>query len=197
MVIVMMKRLLIIFLFSNASLAFAQKADSVLAKTAKTKNIDGTIMSSSKDLVDNLSASPEFTTLVKVINAADLSKDLEMGTITFFAPANRAFDKLPQGVLDTLLLPAHKTDLISLISCHAVQGKITSRDIERLIKAGNGQAALPTLSGGTLIARINENRNIVLTDENGGESIVTRLDIEQANGILFIVNAVLLPKAKQ
>ena len=192
-----MKRLFTILLFFNASLALAQKADSVAAKTVKTKNVDGTVMSSSKDLIGNLSASPQFTTLIRVINAAGLAESLKAGTMTFFAPTNQAFEKLPPGVLDTLLLPAHKTDLINLINYHAVQGKINSKDIERQIKAGNGQATFITLAGGILTARINENRNVVLTDANGGQSIITRLDIEQSNGMLFIVNAVLQPKAKQ
>lgn len=193
----MMKRLITILLLFNVSLAFAQKADSVSTKTARAKNVDGTLMSSSKDLIDNLSASPLFTTLVKAINAAGLTENLKTGTITFFAPANQAFEKLPPGVLDTLLLPAHKAALMNMVNYHAVQGKITSRDIERQIKAGNGQATFTTLAGSTLTARINENRNIILTDENGGQSIVTRLDIEQSNGMLFVVTAVLLPGAKQ
>jgi len=193
----MMKRLITILLFFNVSMAFAQKADSVLAKTVKVKNVDGTLMASSKDLIDNLSASPQFTTLVKVINVAGLTENLKTGTITFFAPTNQAFDKLPTGVLDTLLLPAHKAALINLVNYHTLQGRVTSKDIERQIKAGNGQATFTTLAGGTLTARINENRNIVLTDDNGGQSIVTRLDIDQSNGILFVINAVLQPKAKQ
>ncbi|MGZ3776644.1 MAG: fasciclin domain-containing protein [Mucilaginibacter sp.] len=192
-----MNKLITILLFFNVSVVFAQKADSVSAKTVKVKNVDGTLMSSSKDLIDNLSASPQFTTLVKAINAAGLAENLKTGTITFFAPANQAFEKLPPGLLDTLLLPAHKAALINLVNYHTVQGKVTSKDIEKQIRAGNGQATFSTLTGGTFTARINENRNIVLTDENGGQSIVTRLDIEQSNGILFVVTAVLQPKAKE
>jgi uncharacterized surface protein with fasciclin (FAS1) repeats len=195
--VIKMRRLLTILLLFNVSLAFAQKADSVPGKSAKARNIDGTLMSSSKDLIDNISASSQFTTLVKAINTAGLAENLRAGTITFFAPTNQAFDKLPPGVLDTLLLPSHKTDLINLINYHTIQGKLTSKDIERQVKAGNGQATLITLAGSTLTARINENRNIVLTDENGGQSIVTRLDIEQSNGMLFVINSVLQPKAKQ
>jgi uncharacterized surface protein with fasciclin (FAS1) repeats len=147
--------------------------------------------------MDNISASPEFTTVTRAINAAGLSGELKNETLTFFAPANKAFDKLPPGTLDTLLLPAHKTDLINLVNYHIMPGRLTSKDIERQIRLGNGQATLVTLSGGKLTARINENRNIVLSDENGGESIVARLDIDQGNGMLFIVNTVLIPKPKQ
>jgi uncharacterized surface protein with fasciclin (FAS1) repeats len=193
----MMKRLFTILLLFYASLALAQKTDSAAsAKIGKTKNVDGTIMSSSKDVIDNISASPEFTAFVKAINAAGLAENLKTAPITVFAPTDQAFSSLPPGLVDTLLLPAHKSNLVNLINYHTIQGKVTSKDLERQIKAGNGKASLTTLAGGTLIARINENRNIVLTDENGGESIITRLDIEQSNGMLFIVNAVLQPKAK-
>jgi uncharacterized surface protein with fasciclin (FAS1) repeats len=193
----MRKLTFIIFLLTNVSFAFAQKTDSLSSVKVKTKNIDGTVMSSSKDIIENISSSPEFTKLITAIKAADIAENLKSGTITFFAATNTAFDKLGPGMLDSLLLPIHKAALVNLLNYHAVSGKITSKDIERQIKAGNGQATLTTISGRILTARINENRNIVLTDENGGQSVVTRLDIEQSNGMLFIVNAVLLPKAKQ
>ncbi len=193
----MRKLTYIVLILLNTSVAFAQKADSLASVKVKTKNIDGTIMTSAKDIIENLSLSPEFTKLDSIIKAADLVDSFKSGTITFFAPNNKAFDKLAPGMLDTLLLPAHKAALVNLLNYHAVSGKITSKDLERQIKAGNGQATLTTISGGILTARINENRNIMLTDENGGQSVITRLDIEQSNGMLFIVNAVLLPKAKQ
>jgi uncharacterized surface protein with fasciclin (FAS1) repeats len=154
-------------------------------------------MSAAKNLFDNISASPEFSKLVMAIDSAGLADNLKIGTVTFFAPTNQVFDQLPAGTLDTLLKPDHRNELVNLINGHAISGKLTSKDIARQIKAGNGQAILTTLAGGTLTARINENRNIVLTDDNGGQSIVTRLDIEQSNGMLFVVNAVLQSKAKQ
>ena len=192
-----MKKLLIIILLFNTMVTFAQKSDSVAAKASKTKNVDGTLMFSAKDVIGNISASPQLTTLVKLIDSAGLADNLKTGTIAVFAPTNQAFDKLVPGTLDTLLKPNHKNDLVVLVNNHIIQGKLTSKDIDSQIKAGNGQAVFTTLSGGTLTARINENRNIVLTDDNGGQSIVTRLDIEQSNGILFIVSAVLQPKSKQ
>jgi uncharacterized surface protein with fasciclin (FAS1) repeats len=192
-----MKKILIIVLLCSTSFAFAQKADSVNARIAKARNVDGTMMSPARNLIDNISSSPQLSILVKIIDSAGLADNLKTGTITFFAPANQAFDKLPAGTLDTLFKAGHKSDLINLVNDHTVQGRFTSKDIARLIKAGDGQAALTTLAGGTLTARVNENRNIVLTDDNSGQSIITRLDIEQSNGILFIVNAVLQPKPKQ
>lgn len=185
------------FLFTNGLIAFAQKTDSSVNHTTKTRNIDGVMMSSSKDAFENLSASPEFSTLINAIKAAELTDTFKgTGPISVFAPTNKAFEKLVPGKLDTLLLPAHKAELIALISYHAVAGNITSKDIYRQIKAGNGQATFKTLAGSTLTASINANRNIVLTDENGGQSVISRLDIQQSNGVLFIITAMLIPKSQ-
>jgi uncharacterized surface protein with fasciclin (FAS1) repeats len=193
-----MKRItLFLLLIFSASFVFAQKADSSSAKQVKTKNIDGTLMTSANDLFTNLSASPQFSTVAKLLTAAGMADSLKSMTITFFAPTGKAFDKLPAGTIDTLLLPNHKTDLISLLNNHMVSRKLTSKDINKLIKAGNGQATLTMVSGGTLTARINENRNIVLSNESGDQAVVTRLDIEHGNGMLFVINGVLSPKPKQ
>jgi uncharacterized surface protein with fasciclin (FAS1) repeats len=193
-----MKRLVLVLLLSSAaSFAIAQKADSAVSKSVKAKNVDGAIMMSNADVVTNLSVSPQFTTLVKLISAAGIADSLKTGTITFLAPTNKAFDKLPAGTIDSLLLPNHKADLVNLLNQHIVSGKLTSKDINRQIKADNGQATLTTISGRMLTARINENRNIVLTDENGDQAIIARLDIDQSNGVLFVISGVLLPKPKQ
>lgn len=193
-----MKRLVMFLLFSSAaSFAIAQKADSAASKSVKTKNVDGTIMASNTDVVSNLSASPQFTTITKLINAAGIADSLKTVTVTIFAPTDKAFDKLPAGMIDTLLLPNHKAELMNLLNQHMISGKLTSKDINRQIKAGNGRVTLTTVSGNTLTASINENRNIVLTGENGDQAVIARLDIEQSNGMLFVVNAVLLPKPKQ
>lgn len=188
---------IIITLLINTIFAVAQKPDSAAARAVKTRNVDGVVMSSANDLVSNMILSPELSTLSNAIKSSGLTDTLKSGTITFFAPVNTAFAKLQAGMLDTLLLPGHQAELINLLKNHAVSGKISSKDIEREVKAGNGKASFTTLCGGTITASINENRNIVLTDENGNQSTVTRLDIEQSNGMLFIVNAVLLPKAKE
>ena len=193
----MRRLLLIISLLFNTAFVFAQKPDSAIAKPAKTRNVDGTVMTSANDLVTNITLSPQLTTLSNAIKASALTDTLRSGSITFFAPVDKAFEKLAPGLIDSLILPAHQAKLTVLLKNHALPEKITSKDILRQIKAGNGQASFTTLSGGIITARINENRNIVLTDETGDQSIITRLDIEQSNGMLFIVNAVLLPKAKQ
>jgi uncharacterized surface protein with fasciclin (FAS1) repeats len=194
----MNKLLLFLFIALNSSFVFAQKADSSASKPGKVRNIDGALMSPSKTILENISASSNFSTLTTIIKTADSTNTFSGNNpVTIFAPGNKAFEKLPSGQLDTLLLPAHKAQLTTLVNYHAVAGKITSKDILKQIKAGNGQATFTTLSGGTLTARINENRNIVLTDENGGQSIVSRLDIQQRNGIIHIVTQVLMPKFTQ
>ncbi|MBS1528218.1 MAG: fasciclin domain-containing protein [Bacteroidetes bacterium] len=188
--------LTVVFLL-NSLLVLAQKTDSAAATSFKSRNIGGTAMSSAKSIVENLSRTPDFSILAKAIDSARLMENLTSGTFTLFAPSNKAFDKLAPGVLDTLLLQAHKTDLLKLLNYHIVAGKVTSKDIARQIKTGNGEAVLTTLSGDTLTARINVNRNIVLTDGQGNESIVTQFDIEQSNGILHVINSVLMPKVMQ
>ncbi|MDO3628766.1 fasciclin domain-containing protein [Mucilaginibacter sp. BT774] len=193
----MNKLFLFLFIAFNSSIVLAQKTDSVVNKSAKARNVDGSLMSPSKTIQVNISASPGFSTLASIIKADTTNIFNGDNPITIFAPDNKAFGKLPAGTIDSLLLPTHKTDLINLLKYHAIAGKITSKDIERQIKAGNGQATFTSLSGRTLMAKINENRNIVLTDENGGQSIVSRLNVEQGNGILYVVTQVLMPKMTQ
>ncbi|WP_426667616.1 fasciclin domain-containing protein [Mucilaginibacter sp. McL0603] len=187
---------LILFSLSTASV-FAQKSDSLVSKAGKIKNVEGAFMSSSNNIIGNISSASNFSILANAIQIAGLTDTLNSSNqVTFFAPDNKAFEKLPTGKLDTLLLPAHKTELTNLLLYHAIARKITSKDIERQIKAGNGQATFTTLSGGILTARINENRNIVLTDESDGQSVISLLDIQQSNGILFVIKTVLIPRAK-
>jgi uncharacterized surface protein with fasciclin (FAS1) repeats len=193
-----MKKLVsILLILINASFVFAQKSDSSINKPVRVRNITGVPMRASNTIMVNLSASSDFSLLTNAITTASLTGIFSGNTpITIFAPENRAFGKLEPGKLDTLMLPAHQAELASLINYHAVAGKITSKDLQRQIKAGNGQTSLTTLSGGKLTARINENRNIVLTDESGGQSVISRFDIQQSNGLLDVITAVLSPAAK-
>lgn len=145
----------------------------------------------------NLSLSADFSILVNAIKTAELTEKFNSNDpITLFAPSNKAFEKLPAGILDTLLLPTHKTELANLIFYHVVAGIITSKDLEKRIKAGNGRATLTTLTGGTVTASINENRNIVLTDESGLQSVISHFDIKQSNGSLDVITSVLSPHSK-
>jgi uncharacterized surface protein with fasciclin (FAS1) repeats len=194
----MKKIILQVLILLNCSLAFGQKAESSANKLAVQKNVDGVLMSSAKTITENLSSSPELSIFTNAITVAGLVDTLNnRGPVTVFAPDNKAFEKLSPGLIDTLLLPSHKTALINLLTSHMVSGMLTSKDILRQIKAGNGQAVLITLSGAKLIASINENRNILLTDDNGNQSVVRLFDIQQSNGILCVITRVLTPQFTQ
>ena len=200
----MKKWIVFLLLVLNGSFLFAQKTtvvnpviDTVKAKWGKIKIVDGTAMISSNDIIENMTLSKEYTILVNAINQADLTETFKSkGPITVFAPTNQAFDKLPAGELDTLLKPGHKLDLNYLLTYHAIAGRVTARDIAKKINANNGQATYTTIAGSKLTAKIDTNRNIILVDENGGESIISKFDIQQSNGLLHIVNSVLVPKTK-
>jgi len=181
----MKKWIVFISICLNGSFLFAQRM----------VNNPHELMRPSNDIITNLGRAKEFKILLSAINQAGLTQTFESGgPVTLFAPTDQAFEKLPKDRVDTLLKPNHATDLGYLISSHVIAGRVTVKDIAEKIKTHNGQAIFTTLAGSKLIARINGNRNIVLTDENGGESIISNFDIAQSNGVLHIVNAVLMPK---
>jgi len=137
------------------------------------------------------------TTLSKFFNAmqtAGLTETFKStGPVTLFVPDDQSFEKIP-GKLDTLLRPDHKFELIAFITYHAVAGKLTSRDIIKQVSRHKNLATFTTISGGKLTAKIDAGGNLVLIDENGGQSTVTQKDMLQSNGMLFVINAVLSPK---
>ena len=153
-------------------------------------------MSSAKGLVDNLSASPDFTTLVGLIKASGLADQLNSGIITFLAPTNKAFAKLPAGTIDSLMQTTNQKKLVRFLNYLVIPGQLNSKDLLKLVKANNVEAKLTTLSGGIITARINPNRNILLTDENGGQSVVLLFDIGLSNGTMFVLENVLFPLNK-
>jgi len=184
-----MKKLsLLIFLLFNFGIIYAQNSP------VTTRIIYGTTITSANDVMENLSHLKELSIFVNLIDTAGITPTLKAaGPITIFAPNNQAFAKLNSAVIDTLLKPAHKQELIELLLTHVVSGKVTSKDIAALIKQNNGQATFTTFSGTKLTATVDTNRNIVLTDNNGGQSIISQFDIKQKNGILDIVTSVLSP----
>lgn len=200
----MKKWLIILSIIFSGNTLFAQRTaetrpiiDSVKAKWGKVKNVNGIAMVSSNDIIENIALSKEYSVLVAAIEEADLTETFKSkGPITFFAPTNNAFEKLPAGELDTLLKPAHKLDLNYLITTHAIVGRLSIKDIQRKINSSKGEATFRTIAGNTITAKIDNNRNIVLIDENGGQSVISKFDIEQRNGMLHIVNSVLVPKSK-
>jgi uncharacterized surface protein with fasciclin (FAS1) repeats len=200
-----MKKWVVLFLsLLNGGVLLAQSntaanpvIDSVRAKWGKVRIVDGAEMTSANDIIENIAQSKEYTTLASVIEDAGLTETFKSkGPITVFAPTNQAFDKLPAGALDSLLKPNHKLDLSYLLTYHAIAGRLTARDIAHKINTNNGEAVFTTIAGSKLTAKIDGNRNIVLIDENGNESIISKFDIPQSNGILHIVSAVLVPKPK-
>lgn len=155
--------------------------------------VGGAAMYPSKTIVANAMNSADHTTLVAAVKAAGLVDTLNSkGPFTVFAPTNDAFAQLPAGTVDTLLKPENKAMLSKVLTYHVVAGKYDSKALAKLIKKGQGKARLKTVSGGTLIAMM-DGSNIVLRDEKGGTSTVTVGDVYQSNGVIHVVNSVLMP----
>jgi uncharacterized surface protein with fasciclin (FAS1) repeats len=133
--------------------------------------------------------------LVAAVKAAGLVETLQSkGPFTVFAPTNAAFDKLPMGTVETLLKPENKKMLQTILTYHVVAGKMNAKDIMKSIKMGKGKATLKTVSGGTLTAWM-KGKKLYITDEKGGMSMVTIADVNQSNGVIHVVDTVVLPKA--
>jgi uncharacterized surface protein with fasciclin (FAS1) repeats len=155
--------------------------------------VGGAPMLMTKDIVDNAVNSADHTTLVAAVKAAGLVDTLKgKGPFTVFAPTNAAFDKLPAGTVDTLLKPENKQMLTGVLTYHVVAGKVDAAGLAKMIKAGHGKATLKTVAGGTLTAMM-QGKDIVLTDAKGGTSKVTTADVYQSNGVIHVVDSVLLP----
>ncbi|MGD0304330.1 MAG: fasciclin domain-containing protein [Candidatus Acidiferrales bacterium] len=167
----------------------------VSGATAQQKDpmVGGAAMYPTKNVVENAVNSKDHTTLVAAVKAAGLVDTLEgPGPFTVFAPTNEAFAKLPAGTVDTLLKPENKDTLVKILTYHVVAGKIGAADLKKLINDGGGQATLKTVSGGALTAREVDGK-IVLTDEKGGMSTVTIANVWQSNGVIHVVDTVLMP----
>ncbi len=159
--------------------------------------VNGTAMNTAKDFFENLTASTDHAKLLDIIRAASMVGTLKSrGPLTMFAPADTAIVQKLGMRLDTLLKPAHKYELINILSYHVVPGHYNAKEIAKLIKDGKGEAQFLTLSGSKLTVRIDSNRNIVLYDETGGQSVVSRFDIEQSNGLMHLITQPLIPKTK-
>ncbi len=172
-----------------------KKEDKKMTKQ-ETKMVGGAEMYPTKNIVENAVNSKDHTTLVAAVKAADLVDVLvSEGPFTVFAPTNAAFDKLPKGTVETLLKPENKEQLQTILKYHVVSGKWNAGDIAKMIKEGNGKAAIKTVSGGTLTAWA-KGKDVYVTDENGNSSKVTIADVNQSNGVIHVVDAVLLPKTK-
>ena len=156
--------------------------------------VGGAPMYSNKDIIDNAVNSKDHTTLVAAVKAAGLVDTLKgPGPFTVFAPTNAAFAALPAGTVDTLLKPESKPALTKVLTYHVVAGKMDSAALSKAIDAGGGKATLTEVSGGMLTAT-KSGSTIMLTDESGGMAHVTIADVVQSNGVIHVVDKVLLPK---
>jgi len=156
--------------------------------------VGGAPMYSSKNIIENAMNSKDHTTLVAAVKAAGLVETLEgAGPFTVFAPTNKAFDMLPEGTVDNLLKPENKATLTKILTYHVVAGNWDSNALAEKIKAGNGTAQLSTVSGGKLWAGMKGNE-IVLKDEMGGWATVTIKNVYQSNGVIHVIDHVIMPK---
>jgi uncharacterized surface protein with fasciclin (FAS1) repeats len=157
--------------------------------------VGGQAMLPTRDIVENAANSAEHTTLVAAVQAAGLVETLKgAGPFTVFAPVNDAFENLPEGTVQSLLQPANRAALTRVLTYHVVAGRVTAADLMQRIRQGHGTAALRTVSGGTLTAVMNGPGNVVIRDETGGVAAVTTYDVLQSNGVIHVVNRVLLPR---
>jgi uncharacterized surface protein with fasciclin (FAS1) repeats len=174
--------------------AIAMVAIAIAPKTyAQTKMVGGAAMYPTKNIVENAVNSKDHTTLVAAVKAAGLVETLEsVGPFTVFAPTNEAFDKLPGGTVDNLVKPEHKATLTKILTYHIVAGRLSAADLWAKVKAGNGKAELTTVEGGKLTVMAKD-KKLYLVDEKGGESWITIADVNQSNGVIHVVNTVLMP----
>ena len=156
--------------------------------------VGGAPMLASKDIIDNAVNSKDHTTLVAAVKAAGLVDTLKSaGPFTVFAPVNAAFAALPAGTVDTLLKPESKGMLTGILTYHVVSGKMDAAALTKAIAAGGGKATLKTVAGGNLTAMA-AGGGVTITDEKGGTAKVTIADVYQSNGVIHVVDKVLLPK---
>ena len=156
--------------------------------------VGGAPMYANKDIIDNAVNSKDHTTLVAAVKAAGLVDTLKgPGPFTVFAPTNAAFAALPAGTVDTLLKPENKGTLTSVLTYHVVPGRVDAAALQAQIAAGGGKAMLKTVAGGTLTATPSGGK-VMITDAKGGMAHVTIADVYQSNGVIHVVDKVLLPK---
>ena len=179
----------LITLVAGAALALTSVA--AIAQTDPT--VGGAAMYPTKNIIQNAVNSPINKTLVAAVKAAGLVDTLEgTGPFTVFAPTDDAFAKLPAGTVDTLLKPENKATLVKILTYHVVPGAITTKDLKKWIKKGNGTYTAKTVQGGTLTFTEDMGK-IKITDEKGGSAMITTPNVIQSNGVIQVIDAVLMP----
>lgn len=177
-------------------LGFSDAQAQTKADKAETVQVGGEAMFPMKNIVENAVNSKDHTTLVAAVQAAGLVETLQgKGPFTVFAPVNNAFAALPDGTVETLLKPENKGLLTTILTYHVVAGKLDFDAIAAEIKKGKGKATIKTVSGGTLTAMMNGSRNIVVADESGNTANISTYNVYQSNGVIHVIDRVLLPKS--
>jgi uncharacterized surface protein with fasciclin (FAS1) repeats len=188
-----MKKILFAVFAMVMTFGVADVSAQMMGKKDENPMVGGAAMFKTKDIVDNAVNSADHTTLVAAVQAAGLVDTLKSkGPFTVFAPVNSGFAALPDGTVDTLLMPENKPMLTKILTYHVLAGNFSSKDIVNAIKKGNGRAEFATVAGGKLTA-ILEGSNVILMDEKGGRSTVKIADVRQSNGVIHVVDSVLLP----
>ncbi len=163
------------------------------AQKEKTVEVGGAAMYPSKNIIENAINSNDHTTLVAAVKAAGLVETLQgAGPFTVFAPTNAAFDMLPKGTVETLIMPENKEKLTGILTYHVVAGKLDSKELEKWMKKGNGTAELKTVAGGKLWV-MKEDGKWWVKDEKGGVAMITIPNVYQNNGVIHVIDHVLMP----
>ena len=173
----------------------AATAESDMAAMPENPMVGGAAMNAGDNIVANASAAPNLSTLVAAVKAAGLVETLQgAGPFTVFAPTNDAFAKLPAGTVEGLLKPENKGALAGILTYHVVAGNVDATALMEMIKTGGGKASLTTVQGETLTATTGGMGDVTLTDAKGGTAKVTTADVRQSNGIVHVIDTVLMPK---
>ena len=176
------------------AVALALLAGTACAGAAEVM-VGGKEMYPTKTIVQNAVNSADHTTLVAAVKAAGLVDTLQgPGPFTVFAPTNAAFKALPAGTVETLLKPANKAKLTQVLTYHVVAGRLDGAALQRMVESGGGKAELKTVEGGTLTVMMNGPMNLVVRDEAGGTADISTYDVYQSNGVIHVVDHVLMPK---
>ena len=178
----------------NFALTLSAFIISLSASAQETKMVGGAAMYPSKNIIENAVNSKDHTTLVAAVTAAGLVETLQgSGPFTVFAPTNEAFAMLPAGTVETLLKPENKAALTNVLTYHVVAGKIDSKTLVGLIQKNNGKYMAKAVNGGMLTFTL-KNNAVMITDEKGGMAKVTIADVMQKNGVIHVIDHVVLPK---
>jgi uncharacterized surface protein with fasciclin (FAS1) repeats len=190
-----MKRITLAAIVLAAVTLSASAQEGKMKAKESTVMVGGAPMYPSKNIIENAVNSKEHTTLVAAVTAAGLVETLQSsGPFTVFAPTNAAFEKLPAGTVDNLLKPGNKSALTGVLTYHVVPGKLNAKDLQAWVKKGGGTAELKTVQGGKLWV-MEKNGEWLLKDENGGMAKITIADVNQSNGVIHVIDSVVLPKS--